>query len=79
MAKVRIQEILSILAIGDGIVAALFPRQHALLWAGRSPLGQFGQWFARRPGVTRLSGAAEAGLGVWWASRLYSNCKLRSA
>lgn len=67
----RLAEIAAIALIGDGVVGALFPARHASRWL-RGPA----QWrrvmrlFVDHPGLTRVTGVVEVGVGVWWAARL---------
>ncbi len=66
----RITEAISLAAIGDGMMALVRPREHIALWRGGP------EWwdkslepFARRPGLTRVVGAAGILFGIWLASR----------
>jgi hypothetical protein len=54
--------------IGDGVLAALRPREHCLIWLrGPRVWEEMVQWFADRPQLTRVFGLAELGFGLWWA------------
>lgn len=70
MIRARLMEILAILLVGDGVVAFLEPQRHTQLWL-RGP----GLWqeimapFVQNPPLTRWTGAVEAALGLWLASR----------
>lgn len=64
----RTKEMIGLMFIGDGVLAAAWPREHALLWL------QGPEWwrdivrpFAENPNVTRLLGIAEVGVGLWLA------------
>jgi hypothetical protein len=64
------QEILGMLMIGDGALSLLQPDRHLALWRGWSgAVDRCIEAFAHRPMLTRLIGAAEAGLGLLLASQ----------
>lgn len=66
----RLRDLAAILLVGDGVVGAVAPRGHSLLWRGGPPgYRSLVEWFAERPRVTRLLAAVEAGL--WLALRQY--------
>jgi hypothetical protein len=68
----RIMEILAILAIGDGAIALVSPREHSLLWeVGPERVRKLVRFFAENPSYTRLIGAAQMALGLWIALRRY--------
>jgi hypothetical protein len=68
--KRRLKELLAMMMIGEGVIAAIAPRRHTLLWnTGPRPLRRLVVYFARRPQITRILGAAEVGLGYWLARR----------
>ncbi|MGB3635628.1 MAG: hypothetical protein WA982_16415 [Rubrobacteraceae bacterium] len=70
MWKKRLKSLLAIAMIGEGVVAALIPQRYALLWlAGPRFVKQFDAWFVTHPGITRLLGVFEAGLGLSLAFR----------
>jgi hypothetical protein len=76
MIDPRVKELAAMMLIGDGVLALMYPRQHALLWKiGPQAFKNFMQAFADRPGLTQLLGAAEAGIGVWLASRQLSDVR----
>ena len=60
---VRIVESLAMLAIGDGVLAALFPVEHCARWEA-GPWAPMMGWFRQRPGLTRAVGVA----GRWGSS-----------
>ncbi|TCJ16013.1 hypothetical protein E0L93_11050 [Rubrobacter taiwanensis] len=62
----RIKELAAILTIGDGVIAILSPRGHALLWR-LGPARAPADWFAARPNLLRLIGAVQIAWGVWLA------------
>lgn len=67
----RTAEVLAMSMIGDGVVSVVQPRRHVLRWlVGPAVQRRWFGYFAARPGLTRVAGAAEAALGLWWASRL---------
>ncbi len=70
MWKSRMDEILALLAIGDGVAALVQPRRHMRLWRDGP------RWWARgmdvfveSPALARAAGVAEIAAGLWWASR----------
>lgn len=66
----RLRELAALVAIGDGVVGALAPRRHTLLWLdGPRPYRAAMAPFVRRPGVTRLLSTVQIALGLWIASR----------
>lgn len=70
MTTEHIKELVAMLMIGDGVIALAQPRRHALLWRfGPASYRDAMEAFVRRPGLTRLLGGVQAGLGLWLASR----------
>lgn len=68
----RALETLAMAMIGDGVLAVLEPKRHIGLWyRGPDAYKKFMDVFLERPGMTRAVGAAEAGLGLWVASRMW--------
>jgi hypothetical protein len=66
----RTKEMIGLMCIGDGVLAAAWPREHALLWLqGPEWWSSMVRPFAENPNVTRLLGIAEVGLGLWLARR----------
>ncbi|CAN5179140.1 hypothetical protein BH20GEM2_BH20GEM2_21530 [soil metagenome] len=66
----RVKELFAISLIGDGVLALFQPHRHLRLWReGPEPWRRAMGPFLRHPGLTRVLGAAEAGFGIWWASR----------
>jgi hypothetical protein len=54
----RIVESLAMVAIGDGVLSALFPVEHTARWEAE-PWAPFIAWFTERPGLVRVMGVAE--------------------
>jgi hypothetical protein len=68
-------EVAGMMAIGDGLVAAIAPAEHIALWRGRpAAWDRILQPFARHPVLTRVVGVSEVGVGLWMVLR-----QLRSA
>jgi hypothetical protein len=64
----RLQELMALMMIGDGVLAVARPREHCLVWLrGPETWEHMVKWFADRPGLTRAMGVAEAAFGLWWA------------
>lgn len=64
----RTKEMVGLVLIGDGVLAAAWPEKHALLWLqGPEAWREMVRPFAQNPGVTRLLGLAELGVGLWLA------------
>jgi hypothetical protein len=68
----RIKETLAILAIGDGAIELVSPREHSLLWeVGPEGVRKLARFFAENPNYMRLIGAAQLAFGLWVALRQY--------
>jgi hypothetical protein len=66
----RVLESLAMLTIGDGLLAALQPRRHVLLWeSGPRVWRNSMRPFIRNPGLTRLLGLAAVGWALWLSNR----------
>ena len=64
----RTKEMIGLMLIGDGVLAAAWPEEHALLWLqGPELWREMVRPFAENPNVTRLLGIAELGVGLWLA------------
>ena len=70
----RIKETFAIIAIGDGAIELLAPKEHSLLWdAGPESVRRIAHFFAENPNYMRLLGAAQIAFGVWLALRQYGD------
>jgi hypothetical protein len=68
----RAAETFAIVAIGDGAIELLAPREHSLLWeVGPESTRKVARFFAENPGYVRLLGATQIAFGVWLALRQY--------
>jgi hypothetical protein len=58
------------LLMGDGLLSALHPRRHCLLWeVGPQPCRELVDELVEHPQMTRAAGVAEFLVGFWLASR----------
>ncbi len=70
LAARRVVEMLGLLMIGDGTLAATRPSRYMALWVGGPrPWRRMMSFFATRPTLTRVVGAAELAAGLWIALR----------
>ena len=68
----RAKETFAIVAIGDGAIELLSPREHSLLWeVGPEGIRKVARFFAENPAYMRLLGASQIAFGVWLALRQY--------
>jgi hypothetical protein len=68
--KTRIAELFGMLLVGDGVLSALDPKRHCLLWEiGPESCRKILNEFATHPNLTRVAGVLEAAAGVWIASQ----------
>ncbi|HSK99298.1 MAG TPA: hypothetical protein VK869_03065 [Rubrobacteraceae bacterium] len=68
----RIKETVAVLAIGDGAIEVIAPRDHARLWVvGPQGVRKVSRFFAENPNYMRLLGAAQIAFGIWLALRQY--------
>ena len=66
------KETLAILAIGDGAIEVVSPREHSLLWeVGPKGARKIARFFAENPNYMRLIGVAQIAFGLWLALRQY--------
>lgn len=67
----RIIQLVSLIMIGEGIIAAIAPSRHLIFWrpAMPGPTKQLNEYFADRTTLSRVLGAAQAGAGVFIALR----------
>jgi uncharacterized protein YjeT (DUF2065 family) len=70
MLKRRIEHFAALVLIGDGLLACLKPSREARAWKmGPEPWRSVMGVLARNPQLTRLVGAAQVGVGLWWVLR----------
>jgi hypothetical protein len=68
----RMKETFAILAIGDGAIEVISPREHSLLWeVGPEDVRKVVRFCAENPNYMRLLGAAQMAFGLWLALRQY--------
>ena len=68
----RMKESFAILAIGDGAIELISPREHSLLWeVGPEGVRRIARFSAENPNYMRLIGAAQVAFGLWLALRQY--------
>jgi hypothetical protein len=68
----RMKETFAIVAIGDGAIELVWPREHSLLWeTGPEGLRKLARFSAENPNYMRLIGAAQIAFGLWLALRQY--------
>jgi hypothetical protein len=70
MIAKRVKECVGLMMIGEGILAAVRPREYARFWAsGPAWWHQIIEPFVKHPHMTRAVGVAEALAGYWLAVR----------
>jgi len=68
----RLLETFAIVAIGDGVIEVVSPREHSLLWeVGPGGARKTARFFAENPNLMRLLGASQIAFGLWLALRQY--------
>ena len=68
----RMKETFAIVAIGDGAIELVSPREHSLLWeVGPEGARKIARFFAENPNHMRLIGAAQIVFGLWFALLQY--------
>jgi cobalt-zinc-cadmium efflux system protein len=68
----RMKETFAILAIGDGAIELISPREHSLPWeVGPEGARKAARFFAENPNYMRLIGAAQIAFGLWLALRQF--------
>ena len=73
MSMRRIAELVAMLMVGEGVLTFIAPRRHSLLWEfGPEGYKRAIETIAEHPTLSRLVAAAEPGLGIWLALRVYS-------
>ena len=66
----RMKETVAIIAIGDGAIELISPREHSLLWeTGPESIRKLARLSAENPEYMRLIGAAQIVFGIWLALR----------
>jgi hypothetical protein len=66
----RLKEIVGLMMIGEGVLAATRPREYARFWeTGPAWWHWMIEPFVRSPDLTRAVGVAEVVAGFWLASR----------
>ncbi len=64
----RVEHFVAMVLIGDGVMALVHPSRDAHAWKkGPKVWRELMQELAKRPGLTRLVGAAQVAGGVAWA------------
>lgn len=70
MIRDRLLEMFALMLIGDGVVGLVQPERHSRLWLqGPQPYREAMRPFVRHPSLTRVIGAGEIAVGLWWAGR----------
>jgi hypothetical protein len=65
----QLREVFAMAMIGEGVIGLLDPRRHLLLWRfGPRIYRQIIDSLTKHPFAMRFVFAAEAGLGLWWAT-----------
>ena len=68
----RMKETFAIVALGDGAIGLVSPREHSLLWeVGPDSTRKIARFFADNPGYLRLIGATQIAFGLWLALHQY--------
>jgi hypothetical protein len=68
----RLLETLAVVAIGDGVIELVSPREHSLLWeVGPEGARKTARFFVENPNLMRLLGASQVAFGLWLARRQY--------
>ena len=68
----RLKETFAILAIGDGAIELISPREHSLLWEiGPEGARKVARFSAENPNYMRLIGVGQIAFGLWFALRQY--------
>ncbi len=70
----RVQHFTAMVLIGDGLLAVVRPNRDAKAWkVGPEPWRTLMGFLAERPQLTRLVGASQIAVGIWWATRQESS------
>jgi hypothetical protein len=66
----RLVDLTAVAMIGDGALALLMPAEHMKTWiCGPQWWRDLVNFFARRPGLTRVVGVIEICAASWWVRR----------
>ncbi len=66
----RFQHFTAMVLIGDGLLALVRPNSDARAWKlGPEPWRSLMEYMAERPQLTRLVGAAQILVGLWWVTQ----------
>lgn len=66
----KMKHITAAVLVGDGLLALVSPERDALAWRmGPEPFRTLMGLMAKRPSLTRLVGAAQIAVGIWWVLR----------
>jgi hypothetical protein len=69
-ARNNIKEMCALTLVGDGVLTAIEPKRHLMLWrVGPQSCKRTIDRMAKHPNLTRALGVAAAAAGIWWASR----------
>lgn len=69
--RVTIAESVAMMAIGDGVLGALFPVEHCTRWdVGPKPWRECMRMFAKHPEITRTISVLQLAVGIAWAASL---------
>ena len=70
MKSSHVNEACALMLIGDGVLTAVDPKRHLMLWrVGPKSCKRSMDALMRHPRLARTLGIAAAAAGVWWASR----------
>ena len=70
MKTTNFKELCALTLVGDGVLTAIQPRRHLMLWRfGPKAFIRTLDALGRHPNLTRTLGVAAAAAGVWWASQ----------
>jgi hypothetical protein len=66
----KLKHLTAAVLVGDGLLALVSPERDALAWRmGPEPFRTLMGLMAKRPSLTRVVGAAQIAVGIWWALR----------
>jgi hypothetical protein len=70
MWEQRLRALLAILLVGDGVFALIAPSRQSRLWKfGPGSWRRLMEYFAQRPGLTRLLTVGQVAFGLWLGLR----------